>query len=78
MTCRAYNGRCVLAWLCDALARFYNKRTEPGRLVGRWVTEAVASGQLSEWPEDDLLAPTLHGLILGITHRTIRPEDSII
>ena len=72
MTCRAYNGRCVLAWLCDALARFYNKRFQPGRLLGKWVHEAITAGELAEWPTDDLLAPTLHGLILGYMAWTLQ------
>ena len=65
MTCRAYNGRCVLAWLSDALIRFHHQQVEAGRVVGQWVREAINSGQISEWPTDELLAPTMAAVIHG-------------
>ena len=64
LTIRGYNGRCVVAWLADALRRFWQHATDEGngRLVGVWVSHAVARGDLPAWPDDALLAPTLEAL----------------
>ena len=64
MTCRGYNGRCVTAWLADALNMFSDQRTDlaSGRVVGSWVAAAVQSGELPDWPWDGHLPATLEAL----------------
>ena len=68
MTCRGFNGRCVVAWLANALAMFQEHRTDEaaGRTVGVWVQSAVQSGQLQQWPQDSMLSPTLEALSFSL------------
>ena len=56
-----------MAWLADALRKFWDRETDEanGRVVGQWVSGAVASGELVAWPHDALLAPTLEALCPG-------------